>query len=77
MKHVTNTPDPNAPNAKESIIYSFQAMQNQAIKDKEWDDYLDFVNQHVIGEPLGNHKVSVEYLKQMGYVGLYKKRITQ
>jgi hypothetical protein len=77
MKHVTNTPDPNLPNAKENIIYSFAAMQNQAIKDKEWSDHLDFVNQHVIGEPLGNHKVSVEYLKKMGYVGLYKKIITQ
>jgi hypothetical protein len=52
-------------------------MRSQDIKDKEWNDHLDFVNQHVIGEPLGNHKVSVEYLKKMGYVGLYKKETTQ
>jgi hypothetical protein len=73
MKHVTNTPDPNLPNAKENIVYSFAAMRNQAIKDKEWNEHLDFVNQHVIGEPLGNVTMSVERLKQMGYVGLYKK----
>ena len=77
MRHVTNAPDPNAPNAKENIIYSFEAIQNQAIKDKEWNDHLDFVNQHVIGEPLATVHVSIDYLKQNGYVGLYKKETTQ
>jgi hypothetical protein len=77
MIHVTNTPDPNLPNAKENIIYSFEASRSQAIKDKEWSEHLDFVNQHVIGEPLSNVTMSVERLKQMGYVGLYKKETTQ
>jgi len=73
MTHVTNTPDPYATDAKQNHFYSYPALRDAKVKEQEWKDHLDFVEQHVIGEPKATHKYTAQQLSKMGIIGLYKK----
>ncbi len=74
MKHITNTPNPCAPDAKENHFYSYPALRNPRVKEQEWKDNLDFVAQHVIGEPKSTDKYTSQESSQMDIVGLYKNQ---
>lgn len=71
MEHIKNGINPSAHRAKENHVYI--PFSTDAQKEIQWQEYLSFVAQNKIGDPIGTEAFSVEELKGMNIIGIYKK----
>ena len=74
MKFLSNTYDPNRPDAERHFAYSTHAVINgpEAMR-LEWEQHLKWINKNVIGRPKATDYYTVKELEEMGMVGIYKK----
>lgn len=73
MKHISNIYDPYKPDAKEYHLFTNRAHRlGQDAIDREWESYLTWVRQYVIGRPKETEWCSVRYLENIGMIGLYE-----
>ena len=68
MEFLTNTHDPKDKYAKMYVARSIHETQEQA-----WAHHVEWLKDKVIGEPQATEAYTVEQLKQMGLVGVYRK----
>lgn len=66
MKFLTNIYDPKAEDAKLYFCHAFNESHNEA-----WNNFLDWLENKIIGEPKATAKNTVEQLKAMRMVGVY------
>ena len=67
MKWLTNLFDPNHPDAKRGVTRRFDETPEEA-----WNNQVLWLSDKIIGEPKATKHHSVDELKEMNLVGVYK-----
>lgn len=73
MKFLSNTYNPHLPMARRYFNTSYEGHIDLQIGDFEWQEHLKWINENIIGEPMPSDTYTVEQLKEMGMIGIYKK----
>lgn len=73
LKFLSNTYNPNLPNARMYFTTSYEGYLNPDLGNYEYEQYLKWINENIVGEPQGSDTYTVEQLKEMGYIGIYKQ----
>ena len=68
MEFLTNTHDPKDKYAKMYVARSIYETPEEA-----WAHHVEWLKDKVIGEPQATEAYTVEQLKEMGLVGVYRK----
>ena len=68
MKFLTNTHDPKDKYAKMYVAHSLYETPAEA-----WAHHVEWLKDKIIGEPQATETYTVEQLKEMGMVGVYRK----
>lgn len=73
-KFLSNVYDPKDPKAEMYLTYSFYAWDcgPKAMK-QEWEQYLEWINSHLIGPPEATDTYTQQKLIDMNMVGIYAK----
>lgn len=71
MRWLTNTRDPRLPDAKSRFIQEFSSCYEDIYH--QWDIWIKYLEDKIIGDPKPTESSSVEYLKSIKYVGIYVK----
>lgn len=71
MKWLTNIPDHRKPNAERFHCYSIAVFANQKARQVEWQQYLAWINAHIIGPPQATEKYTQQQLEKEGMIGIY------
>lgn len=72
MKFLSNIYNPALPNARMYFTTSYQGFLDPSKAELEWKNHIDWINENIVGEPQPTDTYTVEQLKQMGYIGIYK-----
>ena len=68
MEFLTNTHDPKDKHAK-----MYVARSTYETTDVAWAHHIEWLKDKIIGEPQATEAYTVEQLKEMGMVGVYRK----
>jgi hypothetical protein len=68
LKWLSNTYNPNLPDAKFHYVY-----MDGIDREKQWQNYLEWLNENVISLPKETEVFSRYELMEMGYVGVYSR----
>lgn len=73
LEFLTNTPDPEDPKAQMHLAVDFHEWGDPQGRERAWQRHLEYLSDKVIGDPQGTEKHTVEELKAMGMVGIYRR----
>lgn len=73
MKFLSNTYNPCLPKARMYFLTSYEGHFDPIKGEYEWRQHINWINKNIIGEPMPSDTYTVEQLKEMGMIGIYKK----